>query len=687
MATIIEKFIDPTGAGDYVTLSGWAADRVGNIVSRDTIEIASIRGGGSVGDVHLGSGHGWVTDEDHYIHIRAASGHEHPGCFDNTKAFINGRRDIPIFCQVGFTRIGPGISIYNNFDNPDIPEHPAYGMAIHQVHEDKPCVVDGLAIKLDISSVGILVEWCYGERGHFIKNCTIVGDSNPITAIRVTNAKATVYNCALISNGGIGLQGDNDGGVFEPIFGPAAPGIVISENNYISATSGYVAFGSGSFFVKGQSDVTSTNEAVNPSYRNIAYQDAGFLNPFAGSGTGLQERTWQDLHLIKTSFLRGKGVDLRENENPEANVLTDMDGFTRPETPDVGALQFKVPQKIIKTIKPSGGDYTTINAWEQDRRGNLARRNSIEIAEIYSGTNNVGLRMLAGNWGVNLQSYPVIRAATGHSHSGVFDANKAYIKNSTSIKEAIFCTVGHTHIGPGLSIENSFYTGVSEDPYCIRASGLIRGGPFIIEQCCLKNAVEKNNTKMVKSEICFYDPSFPHIIKNCQIFTAGGDTTAQGLLLHGSKWKVYNNIIYTFGSLATAIISDGGELKCENNYIACNRKSYDVQGGGTIIKGFRDATQNDEALNPSLSGILRINSVFLDADPIGYPNVAPNNYLPLGSPLRASGINLSNQHREYLSVVKDIRGKLRTVPYDIGAFEATNPGEESVSTDNFFVLF
>lgn len=70
MATVFERLIDPGGTGHYTTLSAWEAARQGDIVTRDTIELATCYRSAAAPDTAQCTLAGWTTDSDHYIWIR-----------------------------------------------------------------------------------------------------------------------------------------------------------------------------------------------------------------------------------------------------------------------------------------------------------------------------------------------------------------------------------------------------------------------------------------------------------------------------------------------------------------------------------------------------------------------------------------------------------------------------------------
>ena len=89
MASEVKKTIG--AAGDYTDFLSWYADRKGDIVTRDTIEVAEILGEAVVGPVQMDGGASTV-DSSHYFVIRATTGAEFRGDFGDLsgKSVING---------------------------------------------------------------------------------------------------------------------------------------------------------------------------------------------------------------------------------------------------------------------------------------------------------------------------------------------------------------------------------------------------------------------------------------------------------------------------------------------------------------------------------------------------------------------------------------------------------------------
>jgi len=311
MVTTIIKAIKAAGGGDYSTLGSWEAARRGNIVTRDTIEIAEIYDATTTGVGFLPAD--WTVDASHYIWIRAAAGYGHLGVFNNTtRASFNG---VP-WCSVGYVRIGPGLSIYDVFGT---------GIKFSNISTDATCIVDGCIIGAGTPVVRF--DNCpvtTNANRHVVKNCVIIKRSlgDGAIATRNGNTKIKVYNCTIRII---------DEGVSSVTFLPETGTDIISENNYLGSNSRNYFLSWGGTITKGANDATKNTEAITPSLQSIAYSTANFISVTLGS---------EDLHILKTGALYNTGANLTSE-----GVTTDYEGTTRPQFGDfdIGAHEFGIP--------------------------------------------------------------------------------------------------------------------------------------------------------------------------------------------------------------------------------------------------------------------------------------------------------------------------------------------------------
>lgn len=80
--------------------------------------------------------------------------------------------------------------------------------------------------------------------------------------------------------------------------------------------------------------------------------------------------------------------------------------------------------EVIHTIESSGGDYTSLSAWESGEQHFMVNANEDYVAEVYGGF-DAGDVNVAGWGGTSSSRRIIIRAASGEGHNGVWDDAKA----------------------------------------------------------------------------------------------------------------------------------------------------------------------------------------------------------------------------------------------------------------------
>jgi putative hemolysin len=115
-----------------------------------------------------------------------------------------------------------------------------------------------------------------------------------------------------------------------------------------------------------------------------------------------------------------------------------------------------MPTTVVKTIRTSGGDYTTLSAWEAAQQGDLVSADEIRVAECYNDWPS-GLvdGVLIDGWTTDATRYPKITVAEGHRHSGSPQTG-FFLKRSANTATVSFAGAGaaYTQI-EWLDVENT----------------------------------------------------------------------------------------------------------------------------------------------------------------------------------------------------------------------------------------
>lgn len=639
MASIVYSYIDPLGGGNYLTLADWWTDKKGNIVSRDTIEVARLRGSAqhTVGLQMLAADA--TVDAEHYFQIEAEPGWDHPGVFDRTKSYLSSALDI----QVGFTRIGPGICMYL-FN--------AGGSAIHirNIATDAPVIVDRMIVRQYNDNAIVIVEDSPGATGHCVKNCVFLTATALMTGVWAkTGTKVTVYNCSITMDGDC-LHAD-------------AGSTIVSRNNYLSPglLTGTCYNGTGTF-VGRDTDMTANAEAIDPARRNVFHNAINFYFPNSGSPGWHEGQTGiEDMHLPPGSALIGQGADL--SAVTPSTFIPDVGIDSQARTTwDVGADEYTVPTVISSHIG-DGKPYTTFADWVTARKGNLATRDTKEMLYIH-GTITEQLLLNEADWGCNSKNYIEVLPEPGEECS-YFRTDRARIKAPPGCGDhapVIVCKAGGTRIGGGLVIDSDSATGGYSNLVGIEYSGE-SPAPMIFDGLIWRVTAQSGSW----APVCFYATAglinynkqvdlnyispYTHI-RNCVMLARSGQYTM--LLYQGLFLKIYNNVGVTPLASGGPVVFYGCGTIEENNYWATRNAVYGAGWSGT--KGTHTATSDTEAVTPALQNILFDASNFVDVT-----LNAEDTHLKIGSALLSKGATTDE-------VTTDLDGTSRVgLIYDIGA--------------------
>lgn len=211
---------------------------------------------------------------------------------------------------------------------------------------------------------------------------------------------------------------------------------------------------------------------------------------------------------------------------------------------------------ITKTIRASGGDYTSITAWEAAEQGDLVTLDQIKVGECYNDwpTGKVETVTIDGST-TDSTRYMILTVASGHGHNGI-PKSGFYLTNSVAFGATLTTNDNYIKI-IGLDVEN---TSVNGD--AIRQGGsessvsiintIVKGGRAGVNN--LRVSVTLANCLAYSSGTGFYCGTFqtPKIY-NC---VAANNTTGFNLA-DGSGDDIrncvaYNNTTNYTGSFAAA---------------------------------------------------------------------------------------------------------------------------------------
>jgi len=307
-----------------------------------------------------------------------------------------------------------------------------------------------------------------------------------------------------------------------------------------------------------------------------------------------------------------------------------------------------VATTVTKTIRSSGGDYTSLSAWaaaEVDGQ-DLVTADEVRVAECYDDwptgleDNNIGDSTVVSD----ATRYPKITVASGHRHDG-------------TLKGGFFLSHEFGSGSEGLNLGN--YS-VSEwvaydDPIGSSNSLMINVSQGGVARQCIVHSV-KNDVRGIGT-------SEGGKIHNCIAIDC-----SRGLncVNRNSNEILNSTVIGCVTGIWPTVNSNSGDSTLVSNVVAYlnddNYASSSYYRSGSTNNAASDASTNTPpGANPILTDIVA--GDFVDAANEDY-------HLASGSTLIDAGADLSPD------VVDDIDGDSRTAPYDVGADEFVSAGAD-----------
>src|SRR3990172_5304724 len=121
-----------------------------------------------------------------------------------------------------------------------------------------------------------------------------------------------------------------------------------------------------------------------------------------------------------------------------------------------------MPTEIIKTVKPSGGDYSSLSAWEAGEQGDLPTLDEIHTAECYSMQDTIAV--IINGWDTSAIRYLKVYTPASERHDGKWNTGKYYLDITSGYALDIYETDAHVE---GIQIDGN---GTNLTNYVIRAT-------------------------------------------------------------------------------------------------------------------------------------------------------------------------------------------------------------------------
>lgn len=302
--------------------------------------------------------------------------------------------------------------------------------------------------------------------------------------------------------------------------------------------------------------------------------------------------------------------------------------------------------EVIKTVKVSGGDYTSITAWVAGEQRALGV-DEIAVAECYKGFASdtlVDTPNITGFTGSSATRYVEIRAAPGNGHTGTPDTG-IKIKSNTSGTATIRLNQPFVRI-KDLEVEHSV-DAASSNAFLFNSS-----------DCRVDRCIARCNSRAV---INLPVNKTGNVMTRSLFYLTAGVTTVSTVSISGTG-TILDQCTIEGSVLLAAALTDTIIRNSVSTKLGLNSKNWAytlVGGSSTKNAGSNASTNTPPGTSPLTSDL---------TDGVDYLSIANHNYrLPPGSRLIGAGTDLTGV------VDKDIAETPLDPAYPIGCWAPPVP--------------
>lgn len=311
-----------------------------------------------------------------------------------------------------------------------------------------------------------------------------------------------------------------------------------------------------------------------------------------------------------------------------------------------------MPTTVTKTIKASGGDYTSLAAWDAAQAGDLPTLDEIRQAECYAGATVTG-SVLSGSWVTDATRYIRVYTPASERHAGVW--NDAKFKITATFHTPIDFPANIKHIRyEGLQISHTNSSDATVRTIMVRC-GVGAASDIRISHCILKGIFSGTAGSSGCMGMDFWD-SQVNKVWNCIIYDYVNGTSANFRAIYKEYFQ-------------TAYIQNCTVFNCRNGYVRTQ--------GTAIVKNCIAQDCND-GFNGTFDGASDYNLSDITGDAPGtnsknnvsvsFVDEANDDFHLAAGDTQAkdAGTNLSG---DAIGFTDDIDGETRSGTWDMGADE------------------
>jgi hypothetical protein len=408
---------------------------------------------------------------------------------------------------------------------------------------------------------------------------------------------------------------------------------------------------------------SNNNDNISPRVRVYKYSGGAEGSALSDTQSATElttsesARNWTDAAPTSTNFAIGDRIVVKvfaDDINASMTAGT-ASMFVNGAAGATGDSYVEFTEAIAltrtRTVKSSGGDYTTLSGWEAGEQGDLPTLLEVRQAELYSFQDTTAVTF--AGWTTDATHYVnVFTPASERSANGVYDTAKYRLETTTD----------------AITINN--------------ASAFFRFDGLQIKTTVSSGSL--NAIGMVGATVTSGDVR----ISNSNIIAVISGTTgtsaciaANNLSSGSATIRAWNNVIhdFVFGTVSVYAIFAGNSWTADtyNNTVYNCRFGYQQGGTATFISINNAAMSCNDGFNGTFDASSDYNASDIASDAPGanaqtgsitFVNAAGGNFQPAYTDTVALGNGTTDPGAGLFS--DDITGAARAAPWDIGAFKA-----------------
>lgn len=309
-----------------------------------------------------------------------------------------------------------------------------------------------------------------------------------------------------------------------------------------------------------------------------------------------------------------------------------------------------------RTVKPSGGDYTSLSAWEAGEEADIVALDEIREAECYSMTDTAAV--LFNGWTTDATRFIRIKTPTSERHDGKWNSGKYNL--SVANNNALDVRVNHIRF-EGLQVEVNAANDNSQNPWHNQAQAA-GANAIWISQCIFRTHA---NASFVTNAMGQNSANANFLIWNTAFQDRSGHNSNRCVQIDCATCYFYNNTIRGASASNGTGLRHFTSTTLMKNCVVSNFGTCISVTDGTLTRTYSvssDATMGGGTGNQN--SVSEASMAFVDAANTDF-------HIGSGSVLKDAGDDLSGDAN--LPFSTDIDGGTRSGTWDIGVDEFVPP--------------